>query len=180
MLYSYDQCIEIYGTKYLVRKAVENGDLYQLDRGIYSDKKHVSEDAVISFKYPKGILTLNGAFYYYGLTDVIPNKHYLATDRNSSKIHDNRVVQIFEHQDLLNLGAVSIVKDGCQINIYNRERLLVELLRHKTKFPFDYYKEILLNYREIVNDIDIRAVQDYACEVPKSSKIMETLQLEVL
>jgi hypothetical protein len=56
----------------------------------------------------------------------------------------------------------------------------VELLRHKSKLPFDYYKEVLLNYREIIDDLDIRLIQDYAYEVPKSAKIMETLQLEVL
>ena len=66
------------------------------------------------------------------------------------------------------------------INIYNKERMLIELLRHKSKLPFDYYKEVLLNYREIIDELDIRLIQDYAYEVPKSAKIMETLQLEVL
>ena len=81
---------------------------------------------------------------------------------------------------MLTLGAITIEQDGCNITIYDKERLLVELLRHKSKLPFDYYKEVLLNYREIVDDLDIRLIQDYACEVPKSAKIMETLQLEVL
>ena len=58
--------------------------------------------------------------------------------------------------------------------------MLVELLRNKNKLPFDYYKEVLLNYREIVHDLDIRAVQDYAVAVPKSDMIMELLRLEVL
>ena len=180
MLYSYDDCIEKYGSKYLVKKAVESGDIFQLDKGVYSDKKRVSEDAIISMKYPNGVLTLNSAFYYYDLTDVIPEKHYLATDKNAAKISDGRVVQIFERSDILTLGATTVTKDGCMINIYNRERLLVELLRHKSKFSFDYYKEVLLNFRDIIHDLDIRTVQDYAYEVPKSSKIMETLQLEVL
>lgn len=180
MLYSYDECIERYGSKYLVKKAVERGDIFQLDKGVYSEKKRVSEVAIISMKYPKGVLTLNSAFYYYDLTDAIPEKHYLATDKNAAKIADGRVVQIFEKSDILTLGATTVTKDGCNINIYNRERLLVELLRHKNKFSFDYYKEVLLNFREIIHDLDIRTVQDYAYEVPKTSKIMETLQLEVL
>ena len=180
MLYSYEECIEKYGSKYFVKKAVERGDIFQLDKGVYSDKKRVPEDVVIARKYPNGIYTLNSAFYYYDLTDVIPEKHYLATDKNAAKISDGRVVQIFEKSDILTLGATTVTRDGCKINIYNRERLLVELLRHKSKLPFDYYKEVLNNFRDIINDLDIRAVQDYAYEVPKSSKIMETLQLEVL
>ena len=71
-------------------------------------------------------------------------------------------------------------REGCVINIYSKERMLVELLRHKSKLPFDYYKEILLNYRDMIHDLDIPLIQDYAYEVPKTSMIMELLQLEVL
>ena len=180
MLYTYDECINKFGTKYFVKKAVENGSLFQLDKGIYSDRKRVSEEVVIARKYPKAVLTLNSAFYYYNLTDVIPEKHYLATDRDAAKIPDKRVKQIFERNDLLNLGATTYSRDGGIVNIYSKERMLVELLRNKNKLPFDYYKEVLLNYREIVHDLDIRAVQDYAVAVPKSDMIMELLRLEVL
>ena len=58
--------------------------------------------------------------------------------------------------------------------------MLIELLRYKSKLPFDYYKEILLNYRKIVPQLNMQAVQDYAYEAPKSGKIFETLQTEVL
>ena len=180
MLYTYDESVEKYGSKYLLKKAVESGEIFRQDKGVYSDKKYVSEDIVIAAKYHKAVFTLDSAFYYYNLTDVIPEKYYLATDRDAAKIPDKRVVQVFERSDLLMLGATTITKDGSEINIYSRERLLVELLRHKSRIPFDYYKEVLLNYREIVHDLDIRSVQDYAYEVPKTSKIMETLQLEVL
>ena len=39
--------------------------------------------------------------------------------------------------------------------------MLVELLRHKSKIPFDYYKEVLLIFRDIVYDLDIRMIQDF-------------------
>lgn len=180
MLYSYTESIAKYGNKYLLKKAIERGEFFRQEEGIYSDVRYVPEEFVIATKYPKAIYTLNSAFYRYGLTDVIPEKYYLATDRDAAKITDDRIVQIFERRDLLLLGTVTVEQDGCKITIYNKERLLVELLRHKSKFPFDYYKEILLNYREIINDLDIRLIQDYANQVPKSAKVMETLQLEVL
>ena len=180
MLYSYQECLEKYGSKYLLKKAVENGLIFQLDKGIYSDKEYVSEDLVMAKKYPKAVLTLDSAFYHYRLTDVIPEKHYLATDRNASKISDQRVVQVFEQDYLLDLGVTTVSIDGCELKIYSRERLLVELLRHRSKLPFDYYKEILLNYRDIIYDLDIRAIQDYADKVPKSAMIHRAIQTEVL
>lgn len=180
MLYSYDESVKKYGSKYLLKKAVEAGKIYQQEKGIYSDEQYVSEKYVIATKYPKAIYTLDSAFYHYNLTDVIPEKYYLATDRDAAKIPDKRVVQIFEQKNLLMLGATIDTKNGCTINIYSKERLLVELLRHKSKLPFDYYKEILLNFREEIYDLDIRTVQDYINEVPKSASIMKVLQLEVL
>ena len=69
--------------------------------------------------------------------------------------------------------------NGIRIIMYNKERMLVELLRNKNKLPFDYYKEILGNYRNIINDLDIPEIQDYAYALPKSGMIMEALQMEV-
>ena len=180
MLYSYEESVKRYGSKYLLEKAVSNGTIYRLEKGIYSDKPYVTEETVVVYKYPNAVLTLNSAFYYYNLTDVIPEKVYLATDRNAAKILDKRVVQIFERSELLDLGVVTVTRDEYNLRIYSKERLLIELLRHKSKLPFEYYKEILLNFREIIYDLNIRTIQDYANEVPKTQKIMETLQLEVL
>ena len=58
--------------------------------------------------------------------------------------------------------------------------MLVELLRYKSKLPFDLYKEILLNYRKIMPHMDIQKIQDYALAVPKSRMILNALQMEVL
>ena len=180
MLYSYNQCIEKYGSKYLVKKAVESGELFRKEKGVYSDEKYVSSLEIISMKYPNAIFTLNSAFYYYDLTDTIPEHYYLATSRGAAKIQDKRVIQIFENSDALELGITYLEKEGCRIKIYDRERMLVELLRNKNKLSFDYYKEILLNYRKIIEDLDMQAIQDYVYAVPKSEMIMETMQLEVL
>ena len=180
MIYSYEECIKRFGSKYLVKKAVESESIFQLEKGIYSDERYVPEKNILAMKYPKAIFTLNTAFYLYNLTDVIPDKYYMATDRNAAKISDKRIIQIFEQSEILPLGVIKEQVNGCTINIYSKERLLVELLRHKNSLPFDYYKEILLNFREIVYDLDIRAIQDYAEAVPKSSMVLETLRLEVL
>ncbi len=180
MLMSYDQCIELYGTNYLLDRAVDEGRIFRLEKGVYSDQKYVPEKFILAMKYPKAIYTMDSAFYHYNLTDVIPEKCYLATDRNSAKIPDKRVVQVFEKREILLMGVDIVERDGYAIRIYNKERMLVELLRHKTKLPFDYYKEILLNYREIVYDLDMRKVEEYVDASPKSSKIRELLQLEVL
>lgn len=68
----------------------------------------------------------------------------------------------------------------CQtVRVFSRERMLVELIRHKKKLPFDYYKEIIASYRRLLYQLDLQAVEEYAEKLPKTKLVMETLQMEV-
>lgn len=179
MLYSYEQCIEKYKTDYQLRKEIEKGNIYKIEKGIYSDDKHESDIAIMNMKYPNAVFTLNSAFYFHGLTDTIPEQYYLETDKDASKIRDKRVKQIFDNNDSLELGVEQMEYDGTMINVFTKERLLIELVRNKNKLPFDYYKEIIGNYRKQVHKLDVQAIEEYAITLPKSNKVMEVLQLEV-
>lgn len=180
MLLSYQECLEIYGTDYKIKKSVQKGELFVKEKGIYSDKQYVTELEIISKKYPNAIITLNSAFYYYGLTDTIPDFYYISTPKNTRKISDIRVKQFYENSEAFDLGKNMLEYDGVDIVTYDRERLLVELIRNKRKFPFDYYKELISSYRRIIHELNMATVAEYACELPKTNMVMETLRLEVL
>lgn len=180
MLFSYQDCIRKFGTDYKIKKEIQSENLFMKEKGIYSDKPYVPELEIIVMKYPKAIITLNSACYYYGLTDTIPNYYYVATSKGSRKITDRRVKQIFDNTDKFELGRTTIEYDGTYISIYNKERLLIELIRNKRKFAFDLYKELILSYREIIHTLDMELISDYVYSLPKTNMVMETLQLEVL
>ncbi len=101
------------------------------------------------------------------------------TDKDAATITDKRIVQKYENSKALKLGVIQMEQDGGLIKIYSKERMLLELIRNKNNMPFDYYKEILNNYRRIVYDLNIQDIQDYADKLPKNRMIMETLRLEV-
>ena len=180
MLLTYEQCLKKYKNNYQMEKAISRGDLFKLEKGIYSDKKYESELAIISLRYSKAIFTLNSAFYYYGLTDTIPEKYYLQTDSHAKVINDSRIYQLFDNSKILETGITEMDQDGVKIRIYDKERLLLELLRHKKKLPFDYYKEIITSYRRMSYELDFQKIQDYIKNMPKTKMIMEALQMEVL
>jgi hypothetical protein len=173
------ECLKEYGSDYLIDKKIEKGELYKITKGIYSKKEHVPDLAIFSYKYPSAVITMKSAFYFYNLTDVIPDVCDLATSRDAAKIHDKRVKQYFVSDDLFKVGIETAMYKGYDIHIYSRERMLIELVRYKTKLSFDYYKEVLLNYRKILPQLNIQEIQDIALCAPKSNKIMKTLQLEV-
>lgn len=180
MLLTRKDCLKRYGSDYMITKQVAAGKLFRIEKGLWADQPSVPEQAVIAFKYPNAVLTMLSAFYYYGLTDVIPENYDLATDRDAAKIRDERVHQVFIPGHFLKAGAETKNHQGYPIRIYDRERMLIELLRNKSSLPYDLYKEILLNYRKILPQLNMQKIQDYAMASPKSSAIMNALQTEVL
>lgn len=161
MLYSNKEILEKYKTRYNVSKALKDKKVFKIDYGIYSDNELVNPLIVISKKYSSAIITMNSAFYYYGLTNVVPIKTYVATNRNSNSIDNNNIVQIRVSKEILNQVKELVMLDGEMIKIYNKERLLVELIRKRNILPFDYYKEIVSNYRRIVDELDMCKVKEY-------------------
>ena len=179
MLYKYPECIERWHTDYQVKKQMEEGKLYQIERGVYSDIPTVSTLAVLSFKYPNAIITMDSAFYYHGLTDVIPDAYHLATDKHAIQIRDSRINQYYVRSDIFKAGVTTMRRRDALIAIYDKERMLIELLRYKNKLPFDYYKEIIGNYRRIVHNLDIQRLQEYAESFPRAKMISKALTAEV-
>ena len=179
MIYNYKEIIKIYKNDYNLKKAINKKEIYKLEKGIYSNKKIVSPLIIYTKKYPNAVITMDSAFYYYNLTDVIPNKVYLATDRNSDKINNSKIVQSFVAKSILNEGKVTLEEDGEKINIYDRERLLIELIRKKKQIPFDYYKEIISNYRAIVDELDMYKIEEYLALFKNDLNLSNILQMEV-
>lgn len=179
MLYSYQELLEKYGTRNNIEESIKKGEIYKLKNNVYSDKKYINPIVIVSKKYPSGIITMDSAFYYYNLTDVIPQKVYLATNRNSNKINDENIVQIFMSKDILDKGKIEIDINGNKVNIYNRERLLIELIRKRASIPFDYYKEIIENYRKISNELEMYKIEEYVALFKNEVNLFDILQREV-
>lgn len=173
------ECLKKYGSDYFIEKEIEEGKLFKVDKGVYSENKNVPEMAVLTYKYPNSVVTMKSAFYFHGLTDVIPEECDLATKRDAAKIKDERVKQYFVSDEFFDEGIESVDYKGYDIRIYNKERMLIELVRYKTKLPFDYYKELILNYRKLLPGLDVQKIQDYALRAPKSNKVLDILQMEV-
>lgn len=180
MLLTYKECLDKYGSDYQLKKEIASGSLFMKEKGIYSTKRNHSEIDVILRKYPKTVCTGKSAFYYHSLTDVIPDHYYLATRRTDTRIKDPRIIQSFLKDEIFDAGITEIQYNNSNIRIYDKERMLIELMRFKTKLPMDYYKEIINNYRKLSFELDFGIVEDYAAMFKSGAKLMNMIQMEVL
>lgn len=179
MIYNYQELKNEYNTGYRIKKAIEKEEIYKIDKGLYSNKKYVNPIALYSKKYPNSIITMDSAFYFYDLTDVIPQKVYLATDSHSRKIDNENIVQLFVEGKILNEGKIKEKIDDEYINIYDKERLLVELIRRRNQISFDYYKELILNYRECSDKLDMYKIEKYISLYKNEFNLSNALLREV-
>ena len=104
----------------------------------------------------------------------------MATKSKASKITDDRVFQIYVRDDIFDKGVETVNIDGYEVRIYDKERMLIELLRNKNTMPYDLYKEILLKYRAVIYTLQIWRIQEYADIFPKSKMIKKALDEEVM
>lgn len=179
MLYFRNELDKSKYSTYQINKALENKELFKVDNGLYSDQEFVNPLEIIVKKYPNAIFTSDSAYYYYDLTDVIPDYFYLATKRTDSRINDKNIKQIFVPNELFEFGKTQIQIENIKINIYEEERILVELIRKKNIIPFDYYKEIITNYRKKTDKLDIYKIQKYISYYKNESSLYDTLMYEV-
>ena len=180
MLYGYDDMLERYGSAYQIGKAVGSGTLFKVARGLYSDERHPDPNAVVCALYPQAVLTMDSAFYLYGLTDVVPELVHVATPRNSTRIRDGRVRQYFMKPELMVAGIATMEQEGVPVRSFTRERMLVELLRSAGLMPLDYYKELIGSYRKIADELDMREVEDCMALYMRADSLFEIMQKEVL
>ena len=81
---------------------------------------------------------------------------------------------------IFELGKTEIKFQGEKIKVYNQERMLIEVIRNKSKIPLDNYKEIIGNYRNRVYEMDFGKISEYAEHFKMNQTIMNTIQMEVL
>ena len=180
MIYKYNELLGKYKNRYQITKALENDELFKIEGGYYSNKNNPSEMEIINKKYREAIYTMDSAFYMHDLTDVIPTKHHLAINRKSRKISNPNVKTYFTSESFFGVGKSKMeIDNGLIVNIYDKQRKYIELIRNKNKLPYDFYKDIINNYRDIIDTIEIRKIEEYLKYFKNRENIYKIIRNEV-
>lgn len=180
MLYRYDQALVRFGSAYQISKAVDSRLIYKVERGLYSDERHPNPNTVVCALYPQAVLTMETAFYLHGLTDVASDVVHVATPRNATRIRNEWVRQHFMEPVLMNCGVVAMNKGDGAVRVFSRERMLIELMRASAGMSPDYYKELIISYRAIANELDMREIEDCLALYSRADALFDKMQKEVL
>jgi len=180
MLMTTSECLAEYGGFYHISKAIQDGILHKIAHGVYSDGGRYRNVELLLKKYPAAVVTMHSAYYYYGLTDNVPDKIHLAVERDGTKIRDSNVVEYFVPKGTGGIGVVNARLRSIDLRIVDRERLLIETVRMRTKMPLDLYHEVIGNYRRNASSLYPAKMEDYLDAFPKREVIFDAIKREVL
>lgn len=183
MIYTSNQLIEKFNNFYAINQLLKEGKLFKVAHGLYSDVNPLLAELECLFaQYPNAILSMESAYAYYGLTDYIPEKYCVATKQNAHRIPNDKVTQMFITGDILDIGKQIVATEYGTINIYDKERLLVELFRLKKKFEYSFFKEVIKSYRALASngELDNYKIAKYCSVFRNGKSIMAEIQNMVL
>lgn len=138
-------------------RLIEEKKIFNVSFGLYSDDiNELGDLEVVFLRYLNATLTNESAFAYYDLTEFVPEKYVISTGINDHTINFDYVKQVYMSETMSKIGREKIKTDSGYIYIYNKERMLIELFRLKTKFAPELFSEVVRSYRNLVinNDID--------------------------
>lgn len=117
---------------------VKVGLLVRLAHGVYQNPKFTSkidfqwEDLVlVAQTIPNGVICLISALALYDLTEEIPREHWIAIP-NGSKAPKRPRTRIIRMRNI-SLGKTTMRIGSQKIEIFDRERTIVDAFRHLTK-----------------------------------------------
>lgn len=180
MLMTLTECLERYDGQYRVDEAIRTGRLKRLAHGLYSDGARHRDIEVLQKRYPTSVVTMLSAYYYYDLTDQVPDKCHLAVERGGSKINDPKAVEYFVPKGTGTIGVCEETMRGVHLRIYDKERLLIETVRLRTKLPYELYREVIGGFRRVVEELYPAKMEDYLESFPKRKLIFDIIKREVL
>ena len=120
----------------------KKGYLTRIMKGIYvRDDVDLNEFWVLSKRYKNGIFSHNTALYFYNMTDRTPLKIDLTFPSNN-RIHNDFLKIHYVKKENHKIGATNIrLEDGTEINIYNIERTICDIIRDEKEWYLKVRKE---------------------------------------
>lgn len=119
-----------------IARAVENGEIERISRGVYQKRgAEIEENQILAeaaMRVPKGVIALVSALTFHGLTDQMPRRIWMAIGASDwapvQSYPPLRIVRFTE--PYLRQGVEHHVIAGVQVSIYSIPKTLADLFRN--------------------------------------------------
>lgn len=164
---------------YEIGKLLTEGILTKLYQGVYTigdiDKLKLTDINVI---VENGIVSLTSAAFYYKLTSEEIGKISITLNRDQKppKIPYDLFSYYYTTSKFYDIGLKVIDQNGRKIKIYDVERTVCDILRHRSKYDSTLIREILENYLSLENN-DMEKLIKYSKELRIYNVLKQYLEI---
>lgn len=166
-------------TNYQIGKLVSEGVIEKLYQGVYAlgDFQNL-QLTDINVIVENGIVSLTSAAFYYKLMNKQEGKITITLNRDQKppKIPYDLFSYYYTTSKFFDVGLRIIDQNGRKIKIYNIERTVCDIIRHRSKYDSKVIREVLENYLESEN-ADIEKLLDYAKQLRVYNIIYQYLDI---
>lgn len=183
MMYKYSELLKKYGSRRKADYQITSGKYVKITKGLYKSRDDLTNPyELLCAKYSNITITLQSAAVYYGLTEYIPKKYSIVSIRNQSPIKDKNVSQTYMKKEMFYIGRERIETESGFFYIYDKERLLIEIIRHKSKLPFEFYKDVINNYRQLVvkRELNLLNLVEYLSQITYGDGFLSRIEEVIL
>ncbi|MEG1435537.1 MAG: hypothetical protein RSD45_08270 [Gordonibacter sp.] len=157
---------------------VEEGVIERVKHGYYrlSYAADLEEEQLIALLYPDGVICRYSALCHFGYSDWTPSAWDIAVDRNTSKARFNieypPINPFYMTKEHLAYGVMQDDFNGIMLNVFDRDRLICEVIRSERKIDAEIFRKAVQAY---VNDErhSISRLIEYASKRGMSKRVEE-------
>lgn len=166
-------------TNYTISKLIKDGLLEKVYQGVYCigdiTNMYITDINVI---VENGVVSLKSAAYYYKLIDGDDGKITITLNRDQKppKIPYDLFAYYYTTSKFYNVGLNVIDQNGREIKIYDRERTVCDIVRHRNKYDSALIREVLENYLAH-DECDLDKLFEYSKELRIYSMLKQYLEV---
>lgn len=163
-----------------VYKLCTDGYIHRVSQGYYkmAESSDFTDEQIIASTVPKAIISMESALFHYGYSDFVPRVWTVTVPRSASrKLNTSVPLKIYYvKDDIYNLGKIELTEHGVTFPIYNRERTICDMFKHRGKIDTELFSKAVNAY---ANDTqkDLRRLSEYAKKLHVYKKVMELMEV---
>lgn len=166
---------------YEVSALCEQNRIERIRQGFYCLSDNVvSEEQLLSYVLPEGIICLESALYHYGYSDYAPLFWSVAVPRaiSLSKLNVDGlpIKPHFIQPQTYELGKATDDFNGYTLNIYDRERTICDCFKYKNQLDSEIFNKAINAY--IADDKkNLSNLSKYAKQLKVYKKVTELMEV---
>lgn len=166
-------------SNYEITKLLKEGIIAKLYQGVYTlgDVKNL-QLSDINVIVENGIISLSSAAYFYRLTDGEIGKFTITLDREQKppKLPYDLFCYYYTTSKFYDIGLKVIDQNNRKVKIYDVERTVCDMIKHRSKYDLQVVREVIENYLER-DDRDIEKLIKYSKELRVYNILIQYLEI---